>query len=78
MDEKGKNCHICKEPAVSICLDCFSYFCEACYNYVHNKPVNRAHKKENIDPFVPIDTKCKIHNFPLNLFCADEKGISLI
>ena len=78
MDEKNKKCDICKETAVSLCLKCNSYFCDVCFNYVHSKPVNKEHKKDNIDPFVPIDTKCKIHNFPLNLFCIDEYGNLLI
>ena len=33
------------------------------------------HKKENIDPFIPIELKCPIHpQNPMNLFCVDEKG----
>jgi len=72
---KIKECDICKEPATTICYKCNSYFCGNCFKYVHNKPVNREYKKENIDPFIPIDIKCKIHNFPINLFCIDDKGI---
>jgi len=34
------------------------------------------HKKENIDYFVPIDTKCPDHpQNPINLFCVDEKEL---
>ena len=36
-------------------------------------------KKESIDPYVPFDTKCPVYpNTPMNLFCVDEKGISLL
>ena len=74
MAETIKKYDLCHEKADNICLKCNFYFCDSCYNYVHNKPANSDHKKESIDPFLPIDTKCPIHNFPLNLFCIDEKG----
>ena len=33
------------------------------------------HKKENIDPFIPIDLKCPNHpQDRMNLFCINEKG----
>jgi len=36
---------------------------------------NSNHKKENIDPFVPIELKCPEHSkFPLTLFCLTEKS----
>ena len=74
LNEKLKKCEICQEIATSICFKCNSYFCDSCSKFVHDKPINREHKKENIDPFVPIEIKCKIHNVPLNLFCLEEKG----
>ena len=70
-----KKCDICQEQANSLCLKCNFYFCDSCFKFVHDKPVNKDHKKEKIDPFVPLDTKCKIHpQYPLKLFCVDEKG----
>ena len=79
IDEKLKKCDICKEVGNLLCFECNSYYCESCFKFVHEKPANRGHNKENIDLFVPIDTKCKIHpNHPLDLFCIDEKGIKYI
>ena len=70
-----KQCEICKEMATSLCLECISYFCDECYKYIHNKKVNNQHKKEKIDYFVPIDTKCPDHpKQVISLFCVDEKG----
>ena len=37
---------------------------------------NKNHKKEKIDYFLPIDTRCPEHpKVPLDLFCINEKGI---
>jgi len=70
-----KVCELCGEIAKSLCLKCNIYFCDSCYNYLHEKKKKQDHKKENIDPFIPIDTKCPEHpNIPLNLFCVEEKG----
>ena len=70
-----KQCEICKIEATSLCLECISYYCDECYKYVHNKKENKNHKKEQIDYFVPIDTKCPEHSKRiLDLFCIDEKG----
>ena len=42
---------------------------------IHDIKKNPQHKKENIDPFVPIDIKCPEHPMDrMNLFCLDEKG----
>ena len=75
-DKKNyKQCEICKIEANSLCLECSSYYCEECYKYVHNKKENVNHKKEKIDYFAPIDTKCPEHpKIPINLFCVNEKG----
>ena len=71
-----KFCEICKdEEATALCFDCHSYFCESCFKYIHDKKKNRSHKKEKIDLFVPIETKCPEHEgILMNLFCIDEKG----
>ena len=71
-----KQCEMCKdEEAIALCLDCYNYFCEACYKCVHDRKKNSNHKKEKIDLFVPIDTICPEHKkCPMNLFCIDEKG----
>ena len=70
-----KTCDLCGELAKSLCLKCNSYFCDSCYKFVHEKKKNNNHQKEDIDPFVPFDTKCPEHpNVPVNLFCIDDKG----
>ena len=77
MDKENqlKKCELCKEIATSLCFICNSYFCNQCYKYVHDKKININHKKEIIDPFVPIDLKCPEHpQHPIYLFCTDEKG----
>ena len=75
---RNKQCEICKEAATSLCFKCISYFCDSCFKFVHEKKANIAHKKEKIDYFVPIDTKCPYHPAnPINLFCIDEKGKSI-
>lgn len=70
-----KSCDICEERATSLCFNCFNYFCDSCFKFVHDKKPKSEHKKDNIDPFVPIDIKCPEHpNNPMNLFCLDERG----
>ena len=70
-----KKCDICNINATSLCFQCNSYFCDQCFKYVHEKESNQKHKKEEIDFFVPIDTKCPEHpKIPMNLFCVEEKG----
>ena len=71
-----KQCETCKvKEATTLCLDCHSYFCEACFKYVHDIKENSTHRKEKIDLFIPIDTTCPDHErVPINLFCIDEKG----
>ena len=71
-----KQCDICKDKeAKSLCPQCFSYYCEGCFKQVHENTKNSKHKKEAIDYYVPIDTRCPDHErIPINLFCIDEKG----
>ena len=70
-----KLCEICESEATSLCLKCMSYFCDKCYKNVHDNKAKSSHKKEKIDYFVPIDTKCPDHpQNIINLFCIDEKG----
>lgn len=74
-----KKCGICKEFAKNLCLKCNNYFCESCFKFVHDKPSNQDHKKENIDPFIPIDIKCQFHpEYPIKIFCVDEMGKILL
>ena len=78
MNEKSeiKKCEICKEYASNLCLQCMIYYCDACYKFVHDKKENNNHKKEKIDLYVPIDTKCSIHEkYPIDYFCLDEKEL---
>ena len=71
----NKECDICKSNATSLCYECLLYFCNSCYKLIHDKQCNSQHKKQIIDPYVPIDLKCKDHpNNSLSLFCLDEKG----
>ena len=75
MENTIKKCEICNSFAKFLCYKCISYFCEGCFKYVHDKEYNSKHKKEEIDAFVPIDTKCPEHSkSPMNLFCVEEKG----
>ena len=81
MEEKKMNfklCDICKSQATLFCSDCecvCNYYCDICYKFVHDKKININHKKEKIDFFVPIETKCPVHKeVDYNLFCLDEKG----
>ena len=76
--EKNNNqklCEVCEEEATCICYQCTSYFCDSCYKIAHNKKREEKHKKDKIDYFVPIDTKCTEHPKVINnLFCLDDKG----
>jgi len=75
---KIKECEICESNATYLCFQCNNYFCESCYKIIHDKAKKGSHKKENIDPFVPIDLKCPYHfQNPMNLFCINEKGKSI-
>ena len=79
MEEKQQNfkyCEICKSKATTFCLEClYNYYCDSCYKLVHDNKENSNHKKEKIDYYVPIETRCPEHkNVPFNLFCLDEKG----
>ena len=72
-----KKCELCKINATCLCFQCTNYFCDKCYKFIHDMEVNSNHKKEKIDPYVPIDLKCQEHpKNPNNLFCLDEKVIS--
>jgi len=77
-----KTCGKCKSKATCLCFKCNNYFCEKCYKEIHDIKNDNSHKKENIDPFAPIDLKCPNHpQDGMSLFCNDEKGkyiISLI
>ena len=79
MENKQKNfkqCDMCKDnDGTSFCFQCFSYFCDKCFKWVHEGTKNSEHKKENIDVYVPIDTRYPAHNGNnINLFCIDDKG----
>ena len=74
-DELIKKCEICNTDATCLCFMCKNYFCERCYKLIHDIKNDPKHKKEKIDPYVPIDIKCPQHpDVPMNLFCVDEKG----
>lgn len=72
-----KECEICKLDANCLCYKCNNYYCEKCFKVIHDRKKNPEHKKEMIDYFIPIDLKCPNHiQFPMYLFCIDEKGKS--
>ena len=79
MEDKQKNfklCDICESQATLLCLECLTnYYCDSCYKLIHDKKTKANHKKEKIDYYVPIETRCPEHpKVELNLFCLDEKG----
>ena len=80
MEEKKKNfklCDICESQAILLCLECErnNYYCDSCYKLAHDKKPKSNHKKEKIDYYVPIETRCPEHpNVALNLFCINEKS----
>ena len=70
-----KKCEICGANSSCLCFQCINYFCETCFKFIHDKQLNSKHKKERIDPLIPIDLKCPDHpKVPNNLSCLDEKG----
>ena len=70
-----KKCEICESEATTVCFKCFSYFCDVCSKFIHEKKINSSHTLEKIDYFLPIDLKCQKHpKNILNLFCIEEKG----
>ena len=74
-----KKCEIYEENATNLCLKCMSYFCDSCFKFIHEKKNKKDHQKELVDPFAPIDTKCRDHPLiPITLFCINEKGKSYI
>ena len=74
-----KLCELCDIEATCLCLKCYIYYCDACFKYIHDKKKGNDHKKEKIDYFAPIDTKCPEHEgIRINLFCVDEMGKNII
>ena len=74
-----RECEFCLVDATCLCFKCMSYYCDSCFKLVHNNEKRKFHKKEKIDYFVPIETKCPEHNFgKMDLFCLDEKSNSKI
>ena len=77
MEEKPliRKCENCLVDATCLCFKCMSYFCESCFKLFHNNEKRKSHKKEKIDYFIPIETKCPEHDLgTMNLFCLDEKS----
>ena len=70
-----KKCETCKIEAICICYECMSYFCDACFKLTHEDEEYKSHKKDKIDYYIPIDTKCQEHKLhPMVLFCVNEKS----
>ncbi len=78
MDKKEKlikECEYCGTNATCLCFEDLEYYCDFCFKNNHNKKLKENHKSVRIDPYVPIDLKCREHpKNPNNLFCVDEKG----
>ena len=80
MEDNQQNfnlCDICKNKAIFLCYECSynSYFCDSCYKLIHDIKENTNHKKEEIEYFLPINTRCLDHEkIPYDLFCIDDKG----
>ena len=77
MEKKQNKCKysgICDLDATCLCFDCYNYYCDSCFKFVHEKR-KLNHKKDKIDPYLPIDFKCPKHQRRLlDLFCIEEKG----
>ena len=75
--EEEKKCDLCQnDKAIYICYDCPNYYCDSCCKLIHNIKINSTHKKQEIDPFIFINIKCKEHPKIINnLFCVNEKSI---
>jgi len=74
-EEEDRKCELSKDKANNICFDCSFYLCDNCFEYLHNKKVNSEHKKEEIEPLISIDFKCREHPIvPMNLFCIKENS----
>ena len=72
---KIKECNVCGSKAICLCYKCFLYFCDSCFKLIHDKQKNLDHRKELLDPYIPIDLKCQDHPLiPITFFCLDEKG----
>ena len=76
MQKSQKLCDICKSKATILCLECIcNYYCDNCYKLIHSIKINSNHKKEDVNCYIPIETRCPEHpKVELNLFCLDEKG----
>ena len=69
-----KKCEVCEIDATCLCFECLNYFCESCFKLIHDKKKTH-HKKEKIEPYIPVDIKCPEHpRIIMDLFCSDEKG----
>ena len=75
-EKQFKLCDYCNNNANVLCYKYKLYFCENCYKIIHELKKNPEHQKEKIDPYIEIDLKCPEHpDYPLDLFCIDEKGM---
>ena len=74
-NDKNNLCDICGEKAENICFKCSMCLCDPCFKFIHDKNINKNHKKEKIDYFIPFPLKCTKHpKDRINLFCVNEKG----
>ena len=72
---KIKKCDLCGSEASEICFKCKEYFCDKCYEIIHNIKKDNGHNKYKIDPYLFIDLFCNNHSdYPLELYCFEDKG----
>jgi hypothetical protein len=70
-----KSCESCGETSTCFCFECKELFCDSCFKCIHEKKLKSKHKKEIIDPYIPIELKCPDHpSNSNNIFCVEEKG----
>ena len=76
MDPKLKKCETCQIDATCIWYQCISYLCDSCFKLIHNNEIRKDHKKDKIDYYALIETKCHQHKLhPMDLYCVFDKGI---
>ena len=51
MENNQKNeisCQICGEIANNLCFECVMYLCDTCFKYIHEKNINKTHKRKKL------------------------------
>ena len=73
-----KECLRCEKNATIACFGCKKYYCENCFNLMHEKDKLKIHKKEEISRFLSIEFDCLKHEgYQITSFCLADKGKSI-